>query len=268
MAIITVSRGTFSGGARIAECLASRLGYDCVSREVLLDAAQRYGVSAEVLANAIQKPPSFFDRIGKDRDHYLAYVRAALTQRALAGHLVYHGHGGHFLLAGIQHVIRARVVAPMEYRVQAAMQALSVTHPQAIAHIEKVDRERMKWTQFLYHVDWRDPDYYDVVLNLEKMDADVACGIIADMVKLPTFQPTAESQLALRNLALKSAVAAVIAADPRTGDADPEIIADDGVVTLRGWAKLQSTVDLLPQIVQTVEGIKEVKSELALRPHM
>jgi FixJ family two-component response regulator len=35
MPIITISRGTFSGGKELAECLARSLGYACISREVL-----------------------------------------------------------------------------------------------------------------------------------------------------------------------------------------------------------------------------------------
>ena len=48
MSIITISRGTFSGGKAIAECVAENLGYACVSREILSDAAETYGVSAEL----------------------------------------------------------------------------------------------------------------------------------------------------------------------------------------------------------------------------
>ena len=44
MAIITISRGTFSGGLQVAECVAEKLGYRCVSREVLVNAAKQYGV--------------------------------------------------------------------------------------------------------------------------------------------------------------------------------------------------------------------------------
>ena len=35
MAIITVSRGTFSGGQSLAECVAEKLGYRCLPRFAL-----------------------------------------------------------------------------------------------------------------------------------------------------------------------------------------------------------------------------------------
>ena len=39
MALVTISRGAFSKGKAVAERLAGELGYECVSREILLAAA-------------------------------------------------------------------------------------------------------------------------------------------------------------------------------------------------------------------------------------
>ena len=44
MAIVTISRGSFSGGVAVAEAVAERLGVPCISREVVRDAAQASGV--------------------------------------------------------------------------------------------------------------------------------------------------------------------------------------------------------------------------------
>ena len=44
MPIITIYRGAFSGGQAVAERVAGELGYRCLSREVLQEASQRYGI--------------------------------------------------------------------------------------------------------------------------------------------------------------------------------------------------------------------------------
>ncbi len=36
MSIITISRGVFSGGEALAECVAVRLGYRCIDRDTLV----------------------------------------------------------------------------------------------------------------------------------------------------------------------------------------------------------------------------------------
>lgn len=265
MSIVTISRGTFSGGKDLAECLAATLGYECVSREVMLEAAQKYGVSADSIAAAIQRAPRFLDRLGRQRDAYVAFFRATLCEWALRGSLVYHGNAGHFLLAGVSHVLRARVVAPMDYRINAAMSRMSVTRDEAIAHIDKVDRERTRWTQFLYHVSWEDPHHYDVVLNLEHMSVQTACDTLALMAKRSDFLPTPASQAAMRDLAVKSRVLAALAADPRTAGVDVDVAADDGRVTIHGWVRDQSLVEDVLQVAGSVEGVREIANELAAK---
>jgi hypothetical protein len=45
MAVITISRGTFSGGKMLAECLSQTLGYRCIDRDVIVARAAEHGVS-------------------------------------------------------------------------------------------------------------------------------------------------------------------------------------------------------------------------------
>ena len=52
MAIITISRGSFSKGKEVAEKVAAQLGYDCISREVLLDASDRFHIPEVKLIRA------------------------------------------------------------------------------------------------------------------------------------------------------------------------------------------------------------------------
>jgi cytidylate kinase len=262
MPIITISRGTFSGGKELAECLAQKLGVPCLSREVIVEAAQQYGASEGELSAALNQAPSLLDRLKRDREHYLAYIRAVLCQHARNGDFVYHGHAGHHLLAGVRHVIRVRVVADITYRVNAAMSRLNLTSRQAEAHIKKVDDERRKWTRFLYGVGWEDPSNYDVVLNLEYLGIDGACRAVVALTDLEQFRPTPAARRALEDLALQSLVAAAFARDPRTRDADLRVHAADGVVTVEGVARTPGVSESIRAVAGGVEGVTQVVSQV------
>ena len=67
MAIITISRGSLSGGRKTAECLAATLGYPCLGREILQEAAGKLGVPAEDLTGKLEAPPSLFARLTQER---------------------------------------------------------------------------------------------------------------------------------------------------------------------------------------------------------
>jgi cytidylate kinase len=109
MAIITISRGSFAGGRRVAERLAQRLGHPSLSREdVLLQAARQYGISETELTRALNESPPFWQQVPGKRLAYVKCLTAVLLEHASTGNLIYHGHVGHLLLANIPHVIRIR----------------------------------------------------------------------------------------------------------------------------------------------------------------
>ena len=62
MAIITISRGSFSKGREVAEKVAQTLGYECISREILLEASEHYNIDEIKLEHALHDSPSIFER--------------------------------------------------------------------------------------------------------------------------------------------------------------------------------------------------------------
>jgi cytidylate kinase len=255
MSVITISRGTFSGGKLLAECLAHRLGYRCVDRDVIVERAAAHGVSQDLLRDALQKPPTFLERFGHKRYIYLTLIQAALTEEVKDGKAIYHGNAGHLLLRGGANVLRTRIIAPIEFRIRTMMERLKYSREEAAAFLQKGDEDRQKWTQFLYGVNWGDPSLYDVVINLEQMGIDEACGIISGMAKQPCFQFTAESRRSMKDLALASRVKADLVLDPKTSELELDVQASDGEVTISGKVPLLSEVDEIERVVRSTPGV-------------
>jgi cytidylate kinase len=265
MPVITVSRGTYSGGKELAECVAARISAPCLSREILVEAAEKFGVAEHILVEALSKPPSVFERFSRQRDVYLAFVRATLLQHAATGSFVYHGHAGHLLLTDVVNLIRVRIVAPMSYRIPAAMKQLGVDEKKAIAHIEKVDRERERWVRFLYHVQWEDSSLYDLVLNLEQVKIEEACDIVSAMTSLKRFAWTEESKRKVGDMALAALVVAELAKDECTRGSALDVSSCSGIVTIRGTTGLREVYAAAPRIARAVPGVAEVHCEISLR---
>jgi cytidylate kinase len=263
MPIITISRGTYSGGMQLAECVAGRLDIPCVSREILVEAAEQFGVSEQALAEAMGRPPSFFERFSHQREIYLALVRTALLQHAAHGSFVYHGHAGHLLLSEIPNVIRVRVVAPMQFRVTAAMERLGVDQRAAVQHIEQVDRQREKWTRFLYGVEWEETSLYDMIVSLEHLDIDEVCEMLCGVARLKRFEWTEESRGAVADEALAALLTAELTRDPSTRGAELTVTARRGAVTIRGKAPGLSASAAIERIARGVPDVKEVTVEVA-----
>jgi cytidylate kinase len=263
MSIITISRGTASGGQALAERVATKLGWPCLSNEVIVEAARRYNVPEPELVKAFEKAPTFWEKLTASRRVYLTFVQAAMCEYAERGNLVYHGHAGHELLPGIKHVLKVRLVAPLDYRIRVAMERNPrLDRKGAVRYINQVDEERTSRMRYLFEVDWRDPYQYDLVLSLDKLSVATACDLVIQAVQWEQFQPTEASRRALHNLALSSRIRAALDAHPQFSPYDIGVDVQEGLVTLSG---ILPTDDAIRQVIAIVEqdaGVKQVISQL------
>jgi cytidylate kinase len=261
MSVITISRGTFSGGKMLAECLAARLGYRCVDRDTIVEKAAVPSVSQEALRDALEKPPSFLDRFKHKKYIYLTLLQAALAEEVRAGKVVYHGNAGHLLLKGGTPVLRTRIIAPMEFRVQMAIERLNLTRNEALAYIERVDQDRRKWTNYLYGVDWGDPALYDIVINLEYLSVDEACDTLAHVVKKRCFEFSEQCQATMNDLAVASRIKANLILNPSTEALEIEIVAHNGLVTIKGKLSNLDQFREVERIARAVPGVKALNMD-------
>jgi cytidylate kinase len=259
--IITISRGSFSGGKMLAEALAKRLGYRLIDRDNVIQKAAAWGVSQDDLRTAIEKPPAFWGQSQHTKYIYLAFIQAALTEEVGTGNAIYFGLAGHLLLGNGPHVLRTRIVAPMEFRIGKVQDRMKCNRKEAIAYIEKMDEDRRKWTQFLYGVDWRDPSLYDIVLNLEQMSLEEACDVLCTVSQLKCFASTPQTQRALHDLAKASRVKASLAMHPATSDLQLEVVTHDGSVSIKGDIVSPQQIKEIARIARTVPGVAEVHLE-------
>jgi cytidylate kinase len=208
MPIITISRGSYSRGKEVAEKLAQKLGYRCISRDILLDASEQFNIPEIKLIRAIHDAPSILERFTQGKERYVAYLRAALLKQVQKDNVVYHGLAGHYFLQGIPHVIKVRIMADLEDRVTEEMRRENISAEEARNVLQKDDDERRRWGLQVYGVDTWDPVLYDMVLYIKSLTVDDAVDLISKAAQLPRFQATPESQRLLDDMAEAAAAQA------------------------------------------------------------
>ena len=258
MPIITISRGSYSKGKEVAEKIARTLGYECISREILLEASEYFNIPEFKLTRALHDAPSILDRFTYGKERYLAYISAAFLEKVHRGNVVYHGLAGHFLLRGVSHVLKVRILAEMEERVKYVMKNEHSSRNDAITRINRDDKERRKWSLKLFGVDTWNPNLYDMVLHVHKLNVDNVVDIICSTARLEQFQSTSESQRFLEDLLLASRVKAKLVHDyPMV-----RTLATDGVVTVDARFNVTEKPELeevIREMALEVSGVKEVR---------
>jgi cytidylate kinase len=213
MTVVTISRGSYSMGKEVAERLALRLGFECLSRDVLLEASEKFNIPEIKLVKAFIDTPSILNSVTHGQQNYIAYIQCALTRHVCKDDIVYHGLAGHVLLKNVPHVLKVCITADFKHRVETLMEREHVSEREAKSWINKVDKERRKWTKTLYGVDPWEPGLYDLLINIGKFEVDDAVDLIFQSARIPTFQTTDESRHKMMDLALACEVRAKLVSD-------------------------------------------------------
>ncbi|HID74445.1 MAG TPA: cytidylate kinase-like family protein [Planctomycetaceae bacterium] len=254
MSIITLSRRLYSRGEEIAEKVAEQLGYECLSREVLLEASTEFNVPEIKLLHAIRDAPSILERFTHGKEKYLAYIRVALLEHFQRDNVVYHGLAGHFLVKDISHVLKVRIVADVEDRVQLAMEREGISRDEALRAIHSSDEARRKWSLYITGVDTNDPSLYHLVIRIRKLSPDDAAAIICHTVKKEQFHTTPASQRAMEDLLLATRVKAALVDEYPT----VEVEAREGAVQIALGGARAADQKAVQQIAAQVPGVKQV----------
>src|SRR5437660_7294103 len=185
MAIIVVSTQMGAGGPEIGMALGQKCGYRYVDQELLQDAGRRYGLAEEKLSHLDESKPTLFERFDTETRHHITVLQTTLLEFAEQDNCVLMRGGGQWLLRGVPHALRVRLIAPFEHRVKqwikrtAEMTGETPTHRAAADFVRRDDAEKAGRMRYLYEVDIADPMLYELIINTEKLRHEAVVEILA-----------------------------------------------------------------------------------------
>jgi cytidylate kinase len=264
MAIITISRQMGSGGIPIAQKVAEKLGYTLVDGDAIMEVADQYGLTRESLELADEKPPHFSEKLDVKHEIALHLIELIILEYALKGKVILYGRGGQDLLEGINSVLRVRVIAPFEERVERWAEREWLDPDRARMLVRRSDQQRAGFIKYYFDRDWDDPLGYDLVINTERLSEESAVRLICDGVKDRNLvESKAVNKKVLADLVLRKRAEIAISS---AGDIDQqllEVTVIDGVVTLGGQmhseAELQRAISIAEATVGVARVINQVK---------
>ena len=254
MAVITISRGSYSRGKEIAEKVAAQLGYQCISRDLLLEVSNEFDIPEIKLVHAIHDAPRILQRLNRKSEKYVAYIKSALLDHLKADNIVYHGLAGHFFVKNVPHALKVRVLSDMEDRVRLEMERKNIDADKARRLLEKDDKERRNWSLDLYGIDTADPMLYDLIVDIKQITVDDAVEMICNCVSKEQFKTTPESQRMIQELALSAAVHnALIDVGPNI-----TVCVDNHIAYIETEAAVSDEEKLVKEIRQAVAAFEEI----------
>lgn len=263
MAIIVISHQMGAGGPEVGMALAQRLGYRYVNQELLLDAARRYGLAEERLSHLDESKPTLFERFDTETRQHITVLQTTLLEFAELDNAVLMRGGGQWLLRGVPHALRVRIIAPFEHRVKqwikrtAEMTGETPNQRAAADFVRRDDTQKSGRMKYLYEVDVADPTLYELIVNTEKLRHDAVVDVVERLVRRPEMATTDDGRQLVASRALASRVQVALATHPETRRYRITVEAHDGIVTLEGTAALDRAVE----VARSVPGVREVKTQ-------
>lgn len=258
MALLLISRGSFSGGQLMSQCLGGT-GMRCLTRENLMEEVNSHGELANRVVTSMARATQDYNQFSALRRPYKILMQRALLEYVRQGDVAYFGYSGHLLLQNIAHAIRVRVIAPLQQRIERMMQRESVTAEEASERIHQQDEERSRWTRFMYGKNLKDPELFDFCVNLQRISIQNVCCMLRNLAQLSEFKATPESLAEVENRYLSTCVLAALLDNPTTFELEVGATAEDGRVLLEGPYLDESNRSNVLSIARTVPGVTKVQ---------
>jgi len=271
MAIITISREMGSGGIPIAHKAAEKLGYTLVDGEEISRVASQYGLTPEALEKADEKPPAFVETVDVQMEVDFHRVELIILDYALKGNVIIYGRGGQDLLKDVNSVLRVRVVAPFEERIERWAEREWLDPELARVLVRKSDQQRAGFIRYYFDRDWVDPLHYDLVVNTSRLSEDTAVKLICEGVKDKNLvERKAQSKKILQDRIITKKAEVKLLSDGIIEGLHHyhfHIVTKDGIVRLTGHLHSEAQRRDVLAAVQSVGGVLDLDDQLEIRPY-
>ena len=200
MAVITISRQFGAGGITLGEAVAKKLDYAFYHDEIIEMIAEKAKVSAEGVA-AIENesggrlhsfisglvPRSLVDTIFDtskeymEKNEYIDILSKIMKKIAAEGNAVVVGSGGQHFLKNHEKVYHVLILADQKDRVKFMQEHYDLSSDKALEAVKKEDNRRKILFRILGTENFDQPDIYHLVLNMSKVDLQLARELICEL---------------------------------------------------------------------------------------
>ena len=203
--VITIGRQCGSGGKKIGETVAQRLGVKCYDKELLTLAAKNSGLCEELFETHDEKPTSSFlyslvmdtYSMGYSNSAYMdmplnhkIFLAQFDTIKKLADEesCVIVGRCADYELAEYPNVVSVFVTGNDEERIEYLKQLYKVETAKAKDIMVKTDKKRASYYNYYSSKKWGDSRSYDLCINSSSVGIDGAVDMILELARVKNLR--------------------------------------------------------------------------------
>ncbi|MDX8339654.1 cytidylate kinase-like family protein [Draconibacterium sp. IB214405] len=191
--VITISREVGCNGLVLARMIAERLNkqlskgsWNVLSKEIFRESAKELDLDPEKVRQTFKKTDrytfeeilnAFKDKRYKSEEVIIKTVREVVRTLAVDGYCIIVGRASHIIASDIKNALHIRLTAPLGYRINTIMTNNKLNRNEAIAFIEKVEKERTAFRKALKESSLRE-EFFDLTINRGSFTNEQAVDLV------------------------------------------------------------------------------------------
>ena len=164
--IITITRQYGSGGREIGETLAKRLGVSFWDNSFLYLLSTTYGQGGVPFDDAL-----FFAQLN------------AIQKIASKESCLIIGRCADYALRDFNNVVNIYITAPLEDRINRAINAYGIGEKHAAEYVKRMDKQRISYYNYYTDKRWGVPENYELCLDSSALGIEGSVDLLEDFIK-------------------------------------------------------------------------------------
>lgn len=198
--VITIGRQCGSGGKKIGQALAEKMGVNCYDKELLTLAAKNSGLCEELFETHDEKPTSSFLYSLVMDTYSLGYTTSAYMDMPINHKIflaqfdsikkladeescVIVGRCADYALADYPNTVSVFITGDDDRRIQNLKELYKVDDAKAKDIMVKTDKKRASYYNYYSSKKWGDSRSYDLCINSSKLGLEGSINMILEFAK-------------------------------------------------------------------------------------
>ena len=198
--VITIGREYGSGGRVIGKELARKLDIPFYDNELIDRAAEKSGLSMELLKDVDEQPVNVFlqtcttlmfsgSRVALPaevsiNDKLFFAQSEVIRELAAQGPCVIVGRCADYVLRDDANTLNIFIHAPLSYRIERAVNVYGIARNRAKNVVARMDRKRSSYYNFYTNKSWSDARSYDLCIDSTVLGEDGTAALIGTFVQM------------------------------------------------------------------------------------
>ena len=179
--VVTISREYGSGGRYVGKLLADRMHLPFYDKELISLAAKESGLSS---AYIVKNDEIMASSKYKDNNDDRLFVAEVKVIKDLAKHsCIIVGRCSDYILKDTKNTLKVFLYSDMDSKVKRAVKYYEISKEKAEKQIESINRKREKHYKYYTDRAWKNPNNYDLMLNVDLLGVEKCAELIENIIK-------------------------------------------------------------------------------------